>query len=177
MPKLIRDRAVVDDLWTLLRNAHALADLPADDPVIVPLALWHAERKALIARRNVGVWLAPDAEPADLAGDVEALPVIAVDFPKFVDGRGYSIARLLRDRYGYRGELRAVGDVLRDQLYAMAECGFDAFSVREDRDPYDALRGLDDFTGLYASTSRTPQPWFRRRDAARPAGNAAHPDL
>ncbi len=166
MPKLIKDGAVIDDRWTLLRDAQALAGLLPDIPVIVPLTLWQAERSALSARGEVGVWLAPDAEPADLAADVEALPVIAIDFPKFVDGRGFSIARLLRERYGFRGELRAVGDVLRDQLYAMAECGFDAFSIREDRDPYDALLGLRDFTGLYAATTRTPQPWFRRREAA-----------
>jgi len=166
MPKLIKDRVVAVDRWTLLRDAASLADLTANGPVIVPLALWRAERAALLARGNVGVWLAPDDEPADVAGDVAALPVIAVDFPKFVDGRGYSIARLLRERYGDHGELRAIGDVLRDQLYALAECGFDAFSVREDRDPHDALLGLRDFTGLYASTARHPQPWFRRRDTA-----------
>lgn len=179
MPKLIKDGAVVDDRWTLLREAASLADVPADVPVIVPLALWHAERAALKARGNVGVWLAPDSEPADLAGDVAVLTVIAVDFPKFGDGRGYSTARLLRDRYGYRGELRAIGDVLRDQLYAMAECGFDAFSVRADRDPHDALQSLRDFTGLYTATARSPQPWFRRRTtpASTAAENAWCPDL
>ena len=177
MPKLIKDRAVVDDRWTLVREAASIADLPADVPVIVPLALWHAQRAVLEVRGNVGVWLAPNDEPADLAADVAALPVIAVDFPKFGDGRGYSTARLLRERYGYRGELRAIGDVLRDQLYAMAECGFDAFCVREDRDPHDALLGLRVFTGLYAATARAPQPWFRRRTAASPAETAWCPDL
>ncbi len=91
--------------------------------------------------------------------------MIAVEFPQFTDGRGYSIGRLLRDRYAYRGELRAVGDVLRDQLFALAECGFDAFAIRADRDAGDALQGFDAFTSIYATTSRTPQPWFRRRKA------------
>ena len=176
MPKLIKDRVVVEDPWTLLRDGTSLADVPSSAPVIVPLALWSAQRAALLARGRVGVWLAPADDPAELAADVASLPLIAVDFPNFVDGRGYSTARLLRDRFGFRGELRAIGDVLRDQLYAMAECGFDAFAVREDRDPHDALLGLRDFSGLYTATTRVPQPWFRRRETAS-SNDAWCPDL
>jgi uncharacterized protein (DUF934 family) len=163
MPRLIRNGAVVDDGWRLLRDAATLADVPSGIAAIVPLALWRAERAALLARGAVGVWLAPADDPAALAQDAGLLPLIAVDFPQFADGRGYSTARLLRERYGYTGELRAVGDVLRDQLFALAQCGFDAFAVRADRDPDDALKGLADFAGVYAPTTREPQPWFRRR--------------
>ena len=164
MPQLIKNGAVVADRFTLLRDAASLADVPVGTPAIVPLALWQSERDALLqARADIGVWLSPADDPAVLQDDVASLPVIAVDFPSFTDGRGYSIARLLRDRHGFRGELRAVGDVLRDQLYALAECGFDAFAVRGDRSAEDALAGLADFAGVYAATSRTPEPWFRRR--------------
>ncbi len=163
MPPLIKGQALVDDRWVLRRDASSLSDVASGAPVIVPLALWLAHRDALSARGDVGVWLAPDDDPAALADDVGTLPVIAVEFPQFTDGRGYSIGRLLRDRYAYRGELRAVGDVLRDQLFALAECGFDAFAIRADRDAGDALRGFAAFTSVYATTSRTPQPWFRRR--------------
>jgi phosphoadenosine phosphosulfate reductase len=163
MPQLIKDRAVIDDRWTLLRQATTLADVPEGVPVIVPLALWRERRAALHARGEVGVWLAPTDDPVALVADVVVLPLIAVDFPKFTDGRGYSIARLLRDRYGYQGELRAIGDVLRDQLFALSECGFDAFALRADRDPTEALASFGDFASAYATTSRTPQPWFRRR--------------
>jgi len=166
MPQLIKDAALADDRWTLLPDAYSLGDLPERVPVAVPLALWLAERGALRARGNVGVILAPDDNPAALAEDTATLPLIAVDFPQFTDGRGYSIARLLRERHRFEGELRAIGDVLRDQLYLMAECGFDAFALRGDRDPKDALRGLGDFSGLYAATARAPQPWFRRRKAS-----------
>lgn len=166
MPPLIKGRAVVDDRWVLRRDASSLADVATGAAVIVPLALWLAHRDALRARGDIGVWLAPDDDPGALADDVGTLPVIAVDFPQFTDGRGYSIGRLLRDRYAYRGELRAVGDVLRDQLFALAECGFDAFAIRADRDAGDALQGFDAFTSVYAATSRTPQPWFRRRESA-----------
>jgi uncharacterized protein (DUF934 family) len=99
--------------------------------------------------------------------------VIAVDFPKFTDGRGYSIARFLRDRHRFTGELRAIGDVLRDQLFALAECGFDAFVLRDGHDVAAALSGFDDFAGVYTSTSHTPQPWFRRRNSS--AGNDSVP--
>jgi uncharacterized protein (DUF934 family) len=166
MPKLIKNGEVLEDRWTLLRDVSSPADLPTADPVIVPLALWTSHRDALRQRGAVGVWLGPTDDPAVLVGDLEALPVVAIDFPKFADGRGYSIARLLRERYDYRGELRAVGDVLRDQLYNMAECGFDAFAIRADRDPHDALASLKDFSGLYTSTTHEPRPWFRRRAAA-----------
>ncbi len=176
MPQLIKDRALADDRWMLLREAASLTDLSAGRAVIVPLALWKAERAALLARGDVGVWLSPSDEPAELAGDIAALPLIAVDFPKFTDGRGYSTARLLRERYHFAGELRAIGDVLRDQLFALAQCGFDAFALREDRDATEALASFDDFAGVYAPTTATPQPWFRRRTAA-PAAPAASGEL
>jgi uncharacterized protein (DUF934 family) len=176
MPKLIRNGAVEDDRWQILPDAYSLTDLPDGVPVIVPLVLWLAERRALRLRGDVGVLIAPDEDPAQIADDVPVLKLIAIDFPSFNDGRGYSTARLLRERYRYEGELRAVGDVLRDQLYLMSECGFDAFALREDRDANDALAGFKDFTGVYASTTRTPQPWFRRRAAAASA-DAWYPDL
>ncbi len=172
MPQLIKGRAIAVDRYALLREVKSLADVPAG-AAIVPLALWRAERDTLLRRADVGVWLAPTDDPAALAEDVAALPVIGVDFPKFSDGRGYSIGRLLRDRYGYEGELRAVGDVLRDQLFALSECGFDAFALRADRDPADALASFDDFASVYAATSRTPQPWFRRRSATAQADDGA----
>ena len=166
MPQLIKDRAIVEDRWTLLREAASLADVPSGTPVIVPLALWQSEHDALAARGDVGVWLKPSDDPDALAGDVAHLPLIAIDFPKFVDGRGYSIARLLRDKYRFGGELRAIGDVLRDQLYYLRQCGFDAFAVRTDRNFADAIGGLDDFSDNYQSTSARPVPLFRRRNGA-----------
>jgi len=163
MPQLIKGRAVAGDAWTLLRDAVTLADVPAAGPVLVPLALWCAAREPLLARGNVGVWLAPDDAPEALAGDVARLAVIAIDFPQFSDGRGYSTARLLRERYAFHGELRAVGDVQRDQLFYLQQVGFDAFLIRADRRAEDALRGLSDFDGSYAATARDPRPRFRRR--------------
>ncbi len=158
MPKqLIKDRQIIDDAWTLVRDAEAGA--PAG-PAILPLALWKTLRDSRAAA-DTGVWLAPADDPAELAGAVAELPVIAVDFPQFADGRGYSIGRLLRERYGFAGELRAIGDVLRDQLYPLEQVGFNAFSLREDRDPAKDIAGLHDFSLGYQQTFLRQQPLFR----------------
>jgi uncharacterized protein (DUF934 family) len=111
------------------------------------------------------VVLEPGDDPGALAGSLERLTVVAVNFPKFGDGRGYSIARLLRERYGYRGELRAVGQVARDNLYFMAQCGFDAFQLRAGEDPEEALAAFNDFSEAYQASVARPQPLFRRRIA------------
>ena len=162
MPRLIRDGAIVEDRWTLIREAVSLDDLPRT-AVIVPLSLWLSNRDVLRARADVGVWLRPEDDPDALAEDCAELRLIAVDFPQFSDGRGYSTARLLREKYGFAGELRAIGDVLRDQLYYLAQCGFNAFAIRDDRDAEDALKGLGDFSENYQATWAHPVPLFRRR--------------
>ena len=174
MPQLIRHRALADDRWTLLRDVATPADLPDSVPLIVPLSLWLAHRAALIARGDVGVWLAPADHPGVLADDIERLRIIAIDFPQFTDGRGYSIARLLRERYRYEGELRAVGDIGRDQLYYLAQCGFDAFLIPDGRDARGALDSFADFSdGYQATVVRTP--FFRRRHDTATRGDVAVP--
>ena len=105
----------------------------------------------------------PTDDLAAFAGRIGALGVIAVNFPKYGDGRGYSIARLLRERYGYKGELRAVGHITRDHLFFMESCGFDAFELREGEDPHEALAAFDDFSESYQASVARPQPLFRRR--------------
>jgi uncharacterized protein (DUF934 family) len=160
MPQLIKDGALVEDPWTLVREVAAVAELPTV-PVIVPCAFWLAARNELLGRDDVGVWLAPADDPALLAADAPTVPLIAVDFPKFTDGRGYSIGRLLRERFAFAGELRAVGDIQRDQLYYLHQMGFDAFVVRDSKDAQDALRSFRDFSDGYQLTNRRT-PWFRR---------------
>ena len=163
MPLLTKDRTLIDDRWALLPGTAALADVPASTPAIVPLALWSAQRDALSTRDDIGVWLKPDDDPDALAGDVARLPLIAVDFPKFGDGRGYSTARLLREKYGYTAELRAIGDILRDQLYYLRQCGFDTFALLPGRSVAEAMAAFDDFSDSYQSTVARPMPLFRRR--------------
>ncbi|RFU46074.1 DUF934 domain-containing protein [Paraburkholderia sp. DHOC27] len=180
MASIIKNRAVVSDDWTVVRAAEdgSLPDVAAlpQGKLIVPLTLWQSEREALTATRgaaDIAVWLAPDSEPADIVSDFDKVALIAVDFPVFRDGRGFSIARLLRERYGYKGEIRAIGDVMRDQLRFMFRCGFDAYAVRADRDPHDALKAFDEFTVQYQGAFDDPSPLFRHREAAAAATAAA----
>ena len=109
------------------------------------------------------VVLEPTDDPRSLAERLPGLKLIAINFPKYGDGRGYSIARLLRERYGYKGELRAIGVVARDHLQLMVQCGFDSFQLREGEDAQAALAGLEDFTEAYQANAAQPVPLFRRR--------------
>lgn len=166
MAVIIKGMSVVDDPWQRLepRGVGTLPPVPATGDIIVPLLLWREQRAALLARPGrLGVWLDSHEDPAAIAEDLKLFGVVAVNFPKVGDGRGYSIAYLLRERYGWRGELRAFGDIWRDQLYHLASCGFNAFQLREGEDPREALAGFRDFSETYPSTVAQPLPLFRRR--------------
>lgn len=164
MQRIIKRDQVVDDTWHLLPKDATLDGLSNSDDVIVPLGLWLEHAHALKARDGgLGVWLDSDEEVEAIADDLGAFQVVALNFPVFTDGRHFSSARLLRERYAYKGEVRAIGDVLRDQLFMMRRCGFDAYAVRADRDPYDALQSLTDFSVCYQAATDEPLPLFRRR--------------
>jgi len=139
MSQIIKNGRIQGDEWKVLRlvenDAAATVGVPAGR-VIVPLTVWQVQRPQLASRAEagmLGVWLAGDTDLADLAEDLAVLQLIAIDFPEFTDGRGYSIATQLRTRYGYRGELRAIGDVLCDQFFFMIRCGFSTLQPHEDR--------------------------------------------
>jgi uncharacterized protein (DUF934 family) len=169
MATLIKEQRIVEDSWRLLNRGPAgeLSEVPSQGDVIVPFALWHDHRDAFLAYPGrLGVWLDANESPDAIVADLQRFALVAVNFPKFGDGRGYSIARLLRERYGYRGELRAIGDVLHDHLHFMKQCGFDAFALRDDQDPQAALSALDTFSEGYQTSVLRPEPLFRRRLAA-----------
>jgi uncharacterized protein (DUF934 family) len=107
--------------------------------------------------------LEPTDDPAAFADRLAGAGRVEVNFPKFGDGRGFSIARLLRERYGFKGELRAVGHVVRDHLYYMESCGFDAFELKDGEDALEALAGFVDFSDAYQASVARPLPLFRRR--------------
>jgi uncharacterized protein (DUF934 family) len=157
MQNIIKNGRVVSDEWVLLRDADAV--WPAQD-VILPLDRWLGERP--VHAHRVAVWLSPESDIALLQARLAEAVLIAIDFPAFTDGRGYSLARLLRERYGYTGELRAIGDVLQDQLYYLHQVGFDSFAVRADRDAGLALAGLQDFSDSYQVSWRQAEPLFKR---------------
>ena len=166
MPKIIRDSAIVDDQWTTL-TGDAAAPLPSgqDAPyLIVPLKVWQSQREALLARDGqLGLLLETTDEPAPIGTDVSLFSVIAINFAKFTDGRGYSLGRLLRERYRYSNELRAVGDVLQDQLFYLKRSGFNAFAIRANKNIEAALKSLNDFSESYQGAWDQPLPLFKRR--------------
>ena len=170
--QLIKNGRVVADhrLTVTLAEGEAPTDIavPAG-PVLVPLPVWQARRDELMARAlsgELGVWLAAGEDAAVLADDVSLFSVIGLQFPKFTDGRNYSVATLLRTRYAYRGELRAIGEVLRDQFNYMTRCGFDALQPRagrySDEQLEAALASITDFTQPYQHSVKDPLPLFRR---------------
>lgn len=165
MREIIKDKTIVQDDWNIVHLAEG--DTPETFSVpagktVVPLKVWLAQRDALSQRNDIAVWIASDERPEVLKEDVAKLLLIAVDFPKFMDGRGYSIAYNLRSRLGFAGELRAIGDVLRDQLFYMQRVGFNAFAVRADKNIHDALKGLTDFSEPYQAALDIKAPLFAR---------------
>ena len=155
MPKLIKDGAIADNKWTLMakpEEAPEAVEVPAGQ-VIVPLSVWQAQQAQLQERTDIGVWLDSDDGPEELRDAIQKLPLIALHFPLFSDGRPFSTARLLRDRYGFTGELRAVGHVIRDQMCYLRRCGVNAFDFG-DQD----IRGHRVVGRLHGILSSIPRP-------------------
>ncbi|HSI25652.1 MAG TPA: DUF934 domain-containing protein [Methylotenera sp.] len=142
--------------------------IPATGKVIVPLSVYAANKDVLaqrIASQEVGIWLATHETLESLVAqvdDINKLPIIAIHVARFADGRIFSLGTLLRTRYGYKNELRAFGDVLRDQLFFLKRSGFTSFLIRADRSATDALASLKDFTVPYQGAVDEPKPVFQR---------------
>ena len=159
--RVIKDKQVIDDEWILVRDTEN--DLQPGK-VILPLAYWQENRDALINENEQhAVWIDGDTETEALLDDLDKFDLIALDFPKFKDGRSYTHARLLKQRYDYQGELRAIGDVLRDQLFYLLRCGFDSFQLREDKDAEAALKSFNDFTVRYQAAADDAVPVYKLR--------------
>ncbi len=147
--------------------------IPATGKIIVPLSAYAANKDALADRMaisldhggSVGIWLDTHETLESLiaaVGDINKLPIIAVHVARFADGRIFSLGTLLRTRYGYKNELRAFGDVLRDQLFFLKRSGFTSFLIRADRSAEDALASLHDFSQPYQGAVDEPRPVFTR---------------
>ena len=158
--QIIRNREIVDDDFVHVPDG---AELPATGKPIVTLARYVAEGAALRAQfPALGVRVPSDKLPEDVPAP-DRLALIAIEFPKFTDGRGYSVARQFRDRHGFRGELRAVGHVLRDQLFYMERCGFDAFELAPGKPLASALEAFGEFSVKYQAAADEKLPFYRRR--------------
>ena len=161
-----------DGLWTAdeWRVLRAQTDIGTDirdsgvatELVLLPLALYLAQPQSAAH----GVWLAPTDDPMELQPHLQRVRRVAVDFPVFTDGRGYSIASTLRNRLHYSGELRAIGDILIDQVFFLRRVGFSSFALRADQDRAAAVKALHTFSDVYQAASDQPLPAFRRH--ARP---------
>ncbi|OUS23618.1 hypothetical protein A9Q99_26585 [Gammaproteobacteria bacterium 45_16_T64] len=165
MPKIIKGREVIEDQWVLVAEpSEELQTIEDDIHIIVPLSYWTDNKTAILARTGkAGIQVSGADELDSFSEDLDDIDVIAIDFPKFGDGRGYSMARLLRERHGYTSEIRATGDVLRDQLSFMERCGFDAYALRADRNMEDAIKSFSALTIAYQSDVVEPRPIYARR--------------
>ena len=166
---LIRDGRLIEDPWVRVDDDAAL---PAGVPVIVGLARWCSARDELLSLgRPLGISLGNDQPPGLVADDIERFDLVVLDFPKFTDGRAYSQARLLRERLGFTGAMRATGQVLRDQLAMMLRCGFDEFEMADDDAVQSWARATHEISVRYqpAADGRDWASDLRRRRHVAPA--------
>lgn len=153
---LIKNGQIVKDPWT---EAAPDAPVPDADFLLVPYETWKEQRETLMKRNGkLGVRLSADQPPQLIAGDLDRLDLVALAFPTFRDGRAYSYARLLRERYGFKKELRAVGNVLRDQFQFMHRCGFDAYAVADEKQAADWSRALSEISLVYQPSTDRRRP-------------------
>lgn len=156
--QIIKDKTIVEDSWV---HYIGEGELPEGD-VILPLDYWQQHKSDLEGRR-IAIQLEPDQHPEVIQDDLEKFEVVALNFPTFTDGRAYTYAKILRDRFGYQKEIRAVGDVMRDQLFYMQRCGFNAYEIKEGRDIEDAVKAFDDFSVKYQVSADEHRPLYRRK--------------
>lgn len=165
MPQLIRDNAIVDNEWLRVEDGQDL-NSSTDSPVLVPLSLWIESQEQLLSQqRKVGVTITSTDDLSLHGESIAKLPIIEVFFPAFMDGRGFSLGRILRERYNFSGELRAGGNFIRDQLCYLRRCGFNAFHFDDKSiDLKACLDSLHDFSNGYQPSVDQPLPLFARRD-------------
>lgn len=150
--QIIKDRTLTTDAWRFLADD---AEIPGDSYVTVTLQRWLNDKAVLSGRTGqTGVRIEPDDNIGDLACDLPNLSLIEVDFPTFTDGRGFSLVRLLRDKYGYRSEIRAVGQFSADQVFYLSRVGVDTFALADEAQAQVALAAFNDFSVTYQPSAR-----------------------
>jgi uncharacterized protein (DUF934 family) len=158
--QIIKDREIVEDNWTHLDDD---AELITGN-VTVSKSRWLADKETLLKHQGeLGLRLNGDDSLEDVVSDLHHFSMIALNFPAFTDGRSYSLARLLRDRYDYQGEIRAQGDILHDQLFYLTQCGFTSFEMVNQNHLDHAITAFNDFSESYQTTAIRPEPLYRRR--------------
>ena len=162
--RILRNAELVEDDWTVIEDRRAVIEA-GPGKVIVTLARWRAERELLLtAHAAVGVLVPNTADIEAVFQEIEDRPLIVLQFPTFTDGRALSQAVVLRKRLGFRGELRAVGDVIRDLVFWLGRCGFDSVVPRKDQSLEGCREALREITVAYQAAADEHTPvWIRRR--------------
>ncbi len=144
--QIIKDRQIIDDNWYFVADE---AELKAGN-IIVSLARWLTDKQQLLnSKDKIGIRIGPADSVSDIASDLKDIALVELDFPAFADGRIFSHAWLLRGRYNYKGEIRATGHFMADQVFYLSRVGVNAFSLEKTEDLPAALSTLNDFTVNY----------------------------
>jgi len=159
MQQIIKDGQIVNDDWAKVDEV----GLFPEGKILISVSSWN-EQQVQFSKRygEIGIWMSSNEQPEDI-DNIERIPVIAISFDNFMDGRGFSIARLLRERLDFQGEIRAIGSPIRDQLSYMVKCGFNAFDLAGHYNLDEALASLNDFSESYQTSVEQATPLFRRR--------------
>ena len=158
--QIIKNQKIIEDPWQLLEVDEDFSD----GDFIIPFVRWKNERNALKGRNGkLGISINGDDDLDQLVEDLDHFAVIALEFPKYTNGRCFSYARLLRERYNYQGELRAMGNILRDQMELLARCGINAFVLGENENLTEALNSFNDISVKYQSAADAVEPLYRNR--------------
>ncbi|HAD07954.1 MAG TPA: oxidoreductase [Porticoccaceae bacterium] len=163
MQKLLDSTGAIieNDPWRLVTESH---EITSDDKyLLLPLDLWLEQETNGTCDPTWGICLDSADEIEPLGNRLSELPCIAINFPTFMDGRGFSTARIIREQYGYEGPLRALGQIMPEQLLFLARCGFDSFIIDGQRNIPDPRIYFDEFSVTYQSSNDRPEPLFRRR--------------
>jgi len=166
MPRLIKDGQFVQNNWITLKTADACesADLSTGYWVL-PLQQFIQQLSTEASQSgNYGLWVSGETSASELAPVLHRTPLVCIDFPVFTDGRGFSLARSLREHHDYSGEIRATGAFIQDQLHYLKRCGFSSFEVDDNADLASINQSLSDFSVSYQAAIDEPQPLFRRRN-------------
>jgi uncharacterized protein (DUF934 family) len=159
MPRIIKDGQVIDDTWVLI-DKDFVGELPMAK-VILPMQ-YYLDKRDSLNLMCAGLWIDSEEEVEAIGLEANMFPLIAVNFPSFMDGRGFSIGRLLKERYDFTGQLRAIGNAIPDQLFYLKRCGFTSFDLKDGTDLEAACQSLNDFDVSYQSAYDQPEALFRR---------------
>ncbi len=161
---LLKNGEVAEDSWRNLADGDAIS---VEETIIISLKRWQESRDEFSGRNGqLGIRLESNQKPDEISADIDRFDLIALNFPTLPDGRVFSYARILRERYGFQGELRATGKVIQDQLFFMHRCGFDSFELSAGEDIEKSIAALSSFSVAYQPAADDIEPAYKTRHDA-----------